>query len=551
MQVVDLNNNEYDLIFHKSKGEEMMRCPSCSDSRKKKHLKCFGWNHDIQKGRCNHCEIILFPKPSRKSKEDYKIPEINNTQLSDKSVKWLNDRGISKSTIKRFNLSEGLEWMPQENREMNTIQFNYFRDGKLVNVKYRDAKKNFKMTKDAELILYNIDGIKDHESMIICEGEIDALTVYEACGFINVVSVPNGGTTKNDFFNNCYDQIKNMKEIIICVDNDEVGINLRRQISERFGKYRCSYVDYPKDCKDINDVLVNYGRQKVKECIDNKKYFPVDGIFTMSDYAEDLYGIWKNGVFPGFEVSCIGFRINYGRFTVVTGVPHNGKSELVDQIIVEMTQKHSWKWGILSFENYPYTIHQRKIANKILKKPFNELSSDELMSAMGTMQDSFIWLDFNSKEMTIDVILGKVKELMLRYGINGFLIDPWNFIETNGNDDTDSIKKILVKMQKFIRETGIHIILIAHTTKIQGDREPTLYDISGSAHFFNIMDNGVIVHRENSSNQLDDKLGDTTKVIFPKVRFDEDGSRGYRKLDYNKRERWFYKNEINYEHAPY
>ena len=85
----------------------------------------------------------------------------------------------------------GLEFMPQLNKEVETIQFNYFRNSELVNVKYRGAKKSFKLHKGSELIFYNIDSVKDRKEVIICEGEIDALT-FKQCGYDSVVSVPNG-----------------------------------------------------------------------------------------------------------------------------------------------------------------------------------------------------------------------------------------------------------------------------------------------------------------------------------------------------------------------
>ena len=50
--------------------------------------------------------------------------------------------------------------MPQVQRERNTIQFNYYKDNDLINIKYRDGDKNFKLVKDAERILYGLDDIK-------------------------------------------------------------------------------------------------------------------------------------------------------------------------------------------------------------------------------------------------------------------------------------------------------------------------------------------------------------------------------------------------------
>ena len=66
-------------------------------------------------------------------------------------------RGISKQTLSDLQVTEGSEWMPQTSKNENTIQFNYFMGDQLINVKYRDGRKNFKLYKGAEKVFYNIN----------------------------------------------------------------------------------------------------------------------------------------------------------------------------------------------------------------------------------------------------------------------------------------------------------------------------------------------------------------------------------------------------------
>jgi twinkle protein len=84
---------------------------------------------------------------------------------------------------------------------MNTIQFNYFENNELINIKYRTADKVFKMVKKAEKIPYNVNCLNDSFDFIfIVEGEMDALTLIE-CGIESVISVPNGANTGNNNLN--------------------------------------------------------------------------------------------------------------------------------------------------------------------------------------------------------------------------------------------------------------------------------------------------------------------------------------------------------------
>ena len=151
---------EYIITANKT-GENQMVCPVCSHTRQKKSLKCFSFNLQKGAGKCQHCGVVLVePKeiPLKRTEVQFKQPKWKNcTELSEKVVKWFEGRKISQRVLKEFNITEGKEWMPQTEKEENTIQFNYFRLGEIVNIKYRDAKKNFKLFKGAEKILYNID----------------------------------------------------------------------------------------------------------------------------------------------------------------------------------------------------------------------------------------------------------------------------------------------------------------------------------------------------------------------------------------------------------
>ena len=136
-----------------------------------------------------------------------------------------------------------MQYFPQVRESRNAINFNYYREGELINIKYRDGEKNFKLVSGAELIFYGLDNIKDSERVYIVEGEIDALSLHEA-GIYSVCSVPNGaskGNQKLEYLDNCWQYFKEKKEIVLCTDNDKAGLALRNELARRFGKYRCSY----------------------------------------------------------------------------------------------------------------------------------------------------------------------------------------------------------------------------------------------------------------------------------------------------------------------
>jgi twinkle protein len=507
------DRSEYQLENKRMKGQEKMTCPKCSKHRKPQNQKepCLSWDHDNSKGFCHNCQTIFTVFAKLKIKKEYKRPEWrNNTELSDKAVKWFESRGIPQFTLKRMNIGEGMEFMPQDGKEMNTIQFNYFRNGELINTKYRTGSKHFKMFKDAEMIFYNLDGIKDTDSAIIVEGEIDALTFIET-GYKNVVSVPNGasiGSNNLQYLDNCIEYFENKKEIIIATDNDQPGITLRNELATRLGLERCYKLNFD-DCKDANEVLTKHGKHKLIEIIETKEPFPVEGVFTASDLFDELDLLYREGLKPGLKIndpidSMLSFE--RGRLYTITGIPGHGKSEYLDYWLVRLNMIHGLKFGYFSPENFPLQLHQSKIISKIVGSEFSQhkMAYSSFVDAVQYVSENFFWV-MPPERFDIDTILEKARYLVFRKGITGFVIDPYNKLEhrqDRGESETNYISRFLDTLVNFCHKNNVSIFLVAHPRKMQKQKDsgkmevPNLYDINGSANFFNKTDFGITVYRD-------------------------------------------------------
>jgi twinkle protein len=534
---------EYDIDIQHA-GENYMRCPVCSDDRKKRHLKCFSYNTEKQSGKCAHCDVVLIKKNEEFVKREikqYKTPIFkNDTQLSDKVVKWFRDRQISQKTLLELKVTEGLEWMPQTQKEENTIQFNYFRDGEIVNTKYRDAKKNFKLFKDAELIFYNIDCLKENNEVIIVEGEMDALSLWE-CGFKNVISVPNGANLNRNnlvYLDNCIDLFLADTKIILALDNDKAGNNLRDELARRFGFEMCSKVTF-KDCKDANECLLTYGTQGVAECIKNREEYPLEGVFSAKDIDAEIDDYYYNGLPNGAKLNIpqLDERLEYhlGYLSVITGIPSHGKSEVLDFMLCKLSTLSDWKFALYSPENYPLQLHFSKIAEKLIGKPFSgsgKMNEMELRLAKEFFDNHFYFIK-PEKNFALDNILASVKSLIRKKGVNAFIIDAWNKLEHNYDNESRYISKELDKITMFTETNHVHCFLVAHPTKIQKDKVtgkfeiPNLYSINGSANWYNKAHNGITVYRDFETNK--------TYIYFQKIKFKHWGSVGHAEMTWNGR----------------
>ncbi len=507
----------------RTRGQYKTTCPKCSESRKHKIEPCLSVNIDTGVYSCHNCGWSggVYEKEDK----TYILPQKNNSNLSDPVVAWFKNRGISNGTLLAWGVTEGPIFFPQTSSENKAIHFNYERDKKLINVKYRDKDKNFRMSAGSELIFYGLDKISGNDEVIITEGEIDALSYFEA-NITSVCSVPNGaskGNQKLEYLDNCFNEFSGFKKIYIATDNDEPGIALRNELARRLGKSRCCWIDFG-DCKDANEYLLKYGAELLKETIyKNTVDFPIDGIIRVSDFSEKVDLIHKNGFPKGLTVGDRNFdnHLTYlgGQWTLVLGYPYSGKSELVDQITVSLAYRHDWKIGMFSSENLPYEFHFTKLAEKFCGKQWGSISSKELSIAKSWIQDHFYWININENDLSLESILEKYRELVATHGLNGFVIDPWNEVEhliPKGMNETQYVSKAMSMVKSFVQQTDTHLWLVTHPTKPQKSKEgkvlpPKLSDASGSMNFVNKAFNGIVVYRDFEYNTTEAQIG---KVKF-------------------------------------
>jgi twinkle protein len=494
-------------------------CPICSDARKKKTDKCLQLFWTTGMAKCHHCDEVLqlHTFKSKEVKREYKKPEwLNETKLSDNLVKWFEGRGISQHVLRVAKITEGKEWMPQTKREENTIQFNYFRNNELINIKYRDGRKNFKMFKDAEKIFYNYDLAATDKEIIIVEGEMDVLSYMQA-GIYNVVSVPNGSTIGNvnlEYLDNSIEIFANKDKFILSMDSDEAGQNVQKELIRRLGAEKCFLADL-SDYKDANDLLQAKGVEALKLSIDNAKEIPITGISSVLDWEDEFKEYLVNGMKQGFKTGIESFDRIFstytGQYIVVTGKPSSGKSDFVDDICLRYNQLYGWKTAFASPENKPNKIHAGKLISKLAGKWVNKRSDLDTVwfnKAVNLMNDNLKFIDLDGS-YDLDLVLDKAKQMIFKYGIKVLVIDPYNKVrlkESINKNVNDYTNDYLLKIDEFARKYDVLPILIAHPRKpSMGEAqtyEPTFYDIKGGGEFYDMSPHGLLVHRDYANEMV-------------------------------------------------
>lgn len=417
----------------------------------------------------------------------------------------------------------------------------FVREGRVVRRKYKrfdpaEGENPYSQDKGGQRIAFNEDCLRDEsllgQPLIVTEGELDAVAAIQA-GFPRTVSVPDGAPppgdrSKDDLEAGAkYDWLGDIRallhkdrvsEIILATDGDDNGAALMQDLSVLFGRYRCKFLTYPKSpakaglgrerCKDLNEVLQFYGTKGLVETINRAEWLRVDGVYRMGELPPLPPSIIYE---PRHRLFSENFKCRLGDFSVITGTPGFGKTSFANDLFCGIAYENNLTIAWASFEQEPQRDHRRNLRSWFTGRREIDLTDGERHSADRWIDGQHLFLiPREDEDATLEWLLEKMELAVARYGARIIVIDPWNELEHDrrqGESETEYIGRAIRTLKRFAKAFKVHICVIAHPTKSVKDGDgnykmPTLYDINGSANWYNKADLGVIVHRENKDDTL-------------------------------------------------
>lgn len=533
-----------------------MACPYCSSERKKanaKDMKVSMTDDGAIVYHCHHCSAHGSVQPKQKLsliKQERQVPQaiqVQQSSLQSYHYDYLRSRGISQETADRMKLFGADKFFAKLDRHSDAIGFPYYREGKLVAVKYRSfPDKAFTQDAGGAHDFFGLDLLEKGKPITIVEGEIDCLTLMEL-GIPNVVSVPSGAPIKvadgrvKPEEDKRFSYVWNAEEflvaapyVILATDQDEAGQALAEELARRIGKEKCRLAKF--HTKDLNE-LYQEDPEQVNAVLVAAQPYPVAGLSDASGYEDRLNTLFARGSGKGTSTGYASvdsvYTVAPAQLTVVTGYPSSGKSNFVDQLMVNLARDHEWTFAVCSFENQP-EIHISRLMEIYTKKRFfegkNRMSELEKDVAFKWVKDHFLFIDTQGEEpSTLESILERARIAVKRMGVRGLVIDPYNYIDLpRETTETDAISQMLTKVQKFVKAYDLHCWFVAHPAKVQrtgmDQPRPDGMSISGSMAWWAKTDNGLTVYRKD----------DYVEIAAWKVRHRWVGTQGETTLLYNK-----------------
>lgn len=517
----------------KERGEELIaqKCPFCHGGG---HNDKYTFAMNIQSGTfncmrgscaargsftdlCEHfgvepekCHTPATAAP-RKQKA-YKKPEKPIEARATAAEEYLMLRKISKSTQDAYGVGSD---------ESGNIAFPYRLEGEVLFVKYRPARKVAKgerkmwCEKDGKPILYGMDLCDPALPLVITEGEIDALSVYES-GVKNAVSVPNGSQAM-DWIDLCWDWLEKFETITLCGDMDEPGQTMVRMLANRLGAWRCRVVTLP--CKDANETLYFHGAEKLREAVEAAKIVPIHGLIDLADVKPyDVTNVPRvaSGI-ESIDRQTGGFAM--GELSVWTGKRGCGKSTFLGQMLLEAIDQDERVCaysGELNASSFQYWIDLQAAGPKNVASYFDQLAQRDVYYVPSTVRERihdwyrgrfFLYDNDVAGEGEETSVLAVFELAARRYGCKVFLVDNLMTSRFDVKSERDYYRAqaaFVGRLAAFAKKFSAHVHLVAHPRKGAGDIEND--DVSGTSETTDRADNVFVLARVTDAAKGIDKI---------------------------------------------
>lgn len=463
----------------------------------------------------DHFKFETTAKPTgkgrQKKREQWNLPSVQLFEPTEQIYEYFESRLITPSTVNAFRICSDSH---------GNIVFPFYWNEENVFVKFRKPyKHDGKGPKEwrepgTKAILFGMDACTFSKPLIITEGQLDAMALYEA-GIQNVVSVPSGCEDMS-WIENCWSWLEKFKTIILFGDSDEPGRKMVAQAVNRLDETRCMIVeDYPEKptggtCKDANEVLYFCGEYALIEMVENARRIPIKGLINLGSVIPVPLDSIPNirTKIPKLDWAIRGLR--EGAVTIWTGKAGHGKSTLSGQFVLQAVEQGKTACvysGELSKEEFQEWINLQCAGSEYIglkaDKDGNPIPCVPYQIQQRIIQyyDKKIFLFDNEEifenETEDKAILRLFKVAARQHGCKLFVLDNIMMALAESDDELRDQKKFVNSLKKFARKFGVHVMVVAHPRKTKAGEHLSGEDVGGNSAINNLADATIVMERPN------------------------------------------------------
>lgn len=352
-----------------------------------------------------------------------------------------------------------------------------------------------------------------HKQICICEGELDAPSIYQAfSGKIAAISVPNGAQNASNFVKKRLDEFLKFEHVIVCTDNDEAGNEAASKIMDLFDPGKVKRAIFPR--KDANETLTEMGSHVLKETVAAAKEIRPDGIKPASAYAgivlrppdreatDCAFAYWNNKT-PFYDNQLI-------LLIAGSGIGKTTFARALCLFFMEQGLKCGWlgleetaEEAIFRFVGMAsgLQLHARQSYDELTPDEMKRIEqADRFITGSGQLElfDHFGSLDE-------EVIINRMQYMVRTLGCKFIFLDHLTIISSGLGHDTRNIDSLATKIRSFIAATKCTVFAISHLSRqpnqnFENGDVPELQAIRGSHGLVQLADTIWALGRKRGTN---------------------------------------------------
>lgn len=367
--------------------------------------------------------------------------------------------------------------------------------------------------------------------LVICEGEVDALSMSQAMGNRwPVVSLPNGAQGAAKVIKKRYDYLQNFEEVILMFDMDEPGQKAAQECAELLPVGRVKIARLP--LKDANEMLVAGRVEELMQAFWNAQPYRPDGLLTTREMRDAILEADEKGL--SYPFSGLNDKLNGilpASLITVTSGSGLGKTTFMREIAYHLHTVHKKQVGMIMLEETTKRTVRSLVGlhlNKLIESDLSNTSREEMTAAFDALfaeRDIALYDHFGSTE--VDNILSRIRYMARAMDCTHVILDHLSILISGiqVDDERKMIDVAMTKLRTLVQETGITLFLVSHLRRPNGDKghedgaTVALGQLRGSHAIAQLSDAVIGLQKPE-----EDPTGDATELVVLKNR--ETGERG-------------------------
>jgi twinkle protein len=456
-------------------------------------------------------ELMAEGQVCETSVDESIVQEYHRALLDDADVVgWLLQRGVTRESIVRFRLGKLREGMK------SWLTIPYYKKKRPVNMKFRSlppAEREFKVLKDHETPLFNVDALNLKQPVFVTEGEFDAIVLIQE-GYENTVSVPMGAKT---FTTEHFDSLISGGRLNLVFDSDAAGRDGARRVAERLGEERCYLITLPT--KDVSDFFQRFHRPDFEALLAESRPAGRSVVQSIGEVFKDLErrrSVEESTLnLPWRNVSKIVGSLRPGWLVILQAIPKIGKTTFATQVMFELARSKGVPTLYYSLEMAPDQLLERLISS-VREVAVSQLSHFDVVMAKGELYKVPLYFGSARGALSAERVYETIRYAVKRFGIRALVFDHLHFLCRDIARVTSEVGKVVRDFKLLFEELKIPGIVITHPTKMSPDVIPGIYGSRDSGEIAGDADVLISLfrHRMRSDSILEEDFQDSVEPTF-------------------------------------